>query len=291
MASGWWPRTLAEVRSRCSGNARAEKPSTADHDGRACHHTDPVPQHEYSDRSGLVRACKPPFLCGATRVTAPGIALDRLPPIDCILLSHNHYDHLDLRTMAKLHGAHRPVIVTSLGNDTIIRSHVPDARTAAGDWHDSIDLGRGVSATITPANHWSARGTRDRRMALWSGFILKHQDTSLYFAGDTGYGGGTIFGDIRARYGAQRFALLPIGAYEPRDFMASQHCNPSEAVRIMSIVGAQSALGMHWGTFQLTNEAREAPKLALHEALAERGITGGRFQAADVGGTYDLEDL
>lgn len=282
-----WPESVSVTQAAPAGRSRRLQITMIGHSTTLIQFrnvnilTDPV----WSERASPL-----PF-AGPRRVTAPGIAFDRLPLIDCVLLSHNHYDHLDLRTISKLHDAHRPLIVTSLGNDAIIRRYVPEASIAAGDWHDSIELGMGVSAIIVPANHWSARGTRDRRMALWSGFIIKHQDTSLYFAGDTGYGEGTIFRDIRARYGAQRFALLPIGAYEPRGFMASQHCNPSEAVRIMAIVGAGRALGLHWGTFRLTNEAREAPKIALQEALAEQGIAGARFRAAEVGSTYNMEDL
>jgi len=241
--------------------------------------TDPV----WSNRAS-------PFaFAGPRRVAAPGVAFDRLPPIDCILLSHNHYDHLDLRTLARLHVVHAPLIVTPLGNDVIIRSHVPDARIVASDWHASVDLGDGMTTTIVPANHWSARGTKDRRMALWSGFILKHGRTCLYFAGDTGYCDGSIFREIRARYGAQDFALLPIGAYEPRWFMGPQHVDPNEAVQIMKDVGARQALGIHWGTFRLTNEARDAPRTALRAALAEQGISQALFQAAEPGFVYDLE--
>ena len=242
--------------------------------------TDPV----WSERASPL-----PF-AGPRRVTAPGIALERLPAIDYVLLSHNHYDHLDLQTLAKLHSGHCPTIITPLGNDTIIRSRVPNARIKVGDWNDRIDLGDGFRVTIVPANHWSARGTRDRRMALWSGFIVAHRQTSLYFAGDTGYCGGAIFRAIRERYGAPTFALLPIGAYEPRWFMAPQHVNPAEAVQIMKDVGAQRALGIHWGTFRLTNEARNAPKVALQAALKEQGISLTAFQAGEPGSVYDVED-
>ena len=234
------------------------------------------------------RASPLPF-AGPRRVTAPGVALERLPPIDLILLSHNHYDHLDLTTLRKLHAAHAPLIITPLGNDRIIRSGVPYARVWTGDWHESLDLGGAVGVTIVPANHWSARGTRDRRMALWSGFILKQREVSLYFAGDTGYCGGSVFRDLRARYGDQRFALLPIGAYEPRWFMAPQHVNPAEAVQIMKDVGARRSLGIHWGTFRLTNESRDAPKAALSAALAEEGIPASSFQAMEPGDVHDLE--
>jgi L-ascorbate metabolism protein UlaG (beta-lactamase superfamily) len=120
-----------------------------------------IPQAQHPHRSGLVESREPFAFAGPRRVAAPGVAFDRLPPIDCILLSHNHYDHLDLRTLARLHVVHAPLIVTPLGNDVIIRSHVPDARIVASDWHASVDLGDGMTTTIVPANHWSARGTKD----------------------------------------------------------------------------------------------------------------------------------
>ena len=234
------------------------------------------------------RASPIPF-AGPHRVTAPGVLFENLPPIDYVLLSHNHYDHLDLKTLGRLHRSHAPLIVTPLGNDTIIRSRVPQARIWAGDWHDEFELGGGAKAVIVPANHWSARGTRDRRMALWSGFIIAHGGSSLYFAGDTGYCGGSIFRDIRARYGNQSVGLLPIGAYEPRWFMAFQHVNPAEAVQIMEDVGARHALGIHWGTFRLTNESRDAPKQALAEARAQRGLSRRQFEAAEPGRVYEFE--
>jgi L-ascorbate metabolism protein UlaG (beta-lactamase superfamily) len=241
--------------------------------------TDPV----WSDRASPV-----PF-AGPRRVTIPGVAFEALPRIDYVLLSHNHYDHLDLKTLERLHGDHAPTIITPLGNDAIIHSRAPEARVLTGDWHDSFDLSGGVTATIVPANHWSARGTRDRRMALWSGFLLAHGDTRVYFAGDTGYCGGSIFRGIRARYGDQSVALLPIGAYEPRWFMAPQHVNPAEALQIMEDVGARHALGIHWGTFRLTNEGRDAPKQALSEAVERKGLPQARFQAAEPGAVYDFE--
>jgi L-ascorbate metabolism protein UlaG (beta-lactamase superfamily) len=238
--------------------------------------TDPV----WSDRAS-------PFQrAGPKRVTEPGIRFDCLPPVDAILLSHNHYDHLDLSTLERLHAAHTPLIVTPLGNDQIVRARVPNARIETGDWHQRVALGTEVEVAIVPANHWSARRLGDRRMALWSGFYLFHPRGRLYFAGDTGYGGGTLFRNLRAAYGAPDMALLPIGAYEPRWFMAPQHVNPAEAVRIMTDIGARQAIGIHWGTFQLTNEAREAPVEALRAALEEQAIPENLFRAASPGDVF-----
>ncbi len=228
----------------------------------------------------------PSQLVGPKRVTAPGIAFDKLPPIDTVLLSHNHYDHLDMATLRRLDSIHHPLIITPLGNDAIVRRAIPTARIACGDWGDRFEIGGGIDAHIVPAQHWSARGVGDRRMALWGGFMLHGAGKRVYFAGDTGYGDGTIFRTIRRRYGVPDVALIPIGAYAPRWFMAAQHVDPDEAVRIMIDVEAQRAIGIHWGCFQLTDEARDAPVEALAESLMRHDIDPARFRAAVPGEYY-----
>jgi L-ascorbate metabolism protein UlaG (beta-lactamase superfamily) len=240
--------------------------------------TDPV----WSDRAS------PLSFAGPKRVTAPGIAFDTLPPIDAVLLSHNHYDHLDMATLGRLHARDQPLMVMPLGNDTIVRKGVPGANTVVGDWGDRIGLPGGLATTLVPANHWSARGTGDRRMALWAGHWIETPAGSVYFAGDSGWCGGGIFREIAARHGAPDVALLPIGAYAPRWFMAPQHADPDEAVAMFEVLGARHALGIHWGTFQLTDEAREEPVTRLEAALAARGIAPGQFIAATPGATYSF---
>jgi L-ascorbate metabolism protein UlaG (beta-lactamase superfamily) len=125
-------------------------------------------------------------------------------------------------------------------------------------------------------------------MALWAGFLVRSSRGSVWFAGDTGYGDGSIFRDMRARYGEPDVALIPIGAYEPRWFMAAQHVDPQAAVRVFEDIGAHRALGIHWGTFQLTDEGREAPRVELAEALARAGIDAERFIAAEPGHSFDF---
>ena len=241
--------------------------------------TDPV----WSARASPLR-----FL-GPKRVTAPGIDFDRLPEIDAVLLSHNHYDHLDIATLRRLHARHRPLMVMPLGTDVTVLNGVKDARIMCGDWNDRITLSPSVSVSLTPANHWSSRGLRDRRMALWCGFWIDSPPAQIWFAGDTGYGDGGVFRDIRSRHGVPEVALIPIGAYEPRWFMANQHVAPEESVRIFDDIGAKQALGFHWGTFQLTDEARDAPKELLRTCVADAGIAPDRFTAFGPGDVH-VED-
>ena len=216
---------------------------------------------------------------GPKRVNDPGIAFADLPPINVALVSHAHYDHLDLATLSQLAAAHRPRVITPLGNDTIMRNH--DAAIAAEgfDWDARVDLGAGVSVTPVPTSHWSARTLSDRNMSLWASFVIDAPYGKIYFVGDSGYGGGRLFHRARERNGPFRLALLPIGAYEPRWFMRDQHMNPADSVQAFKDCGAEFALAHHYGTFQLTDEAIDAPPLALTEALRAAGIAPGRFRA------------
>lgn len=175
-------------------------------------------------------------------------------------------------------------MVTPLGNDAIIRKRVPDLHIHTLDWWDSIQLtNEPTKISVVPAYHWSARGLRDRRMALWGGFHLRTPQGSLYIAGDTAYGNGSIFHAIAQRCGAPDLAILPIGAYAPRWFMHNQHIDAVEAVQIMCDVGAHQALGVHWGTFRLTDEAVEEPPTLLAQALKAKGIPATRFIAMTPG--------
>jgi L-ascorbate metabolism protein UlaG (beta-lactamase superfamily) len=239
--------------------------------------TDPV----WSDRAS-------PFaFAGPKRVTAPGIAFADLPPIDAILLTHNHYDHLDLTTLARLHQAHDPLVITPLGNDSIVKDAIPAMRSATGNWGAVQTLGP-AQIHFEPCHHWSARGTRDRSMALWSAFLIDTPAGKVFHIGDTGFDQGRPYRDLAQKHGAIRAAILPVGAYEPRWFMRDQHQNPDEAVEGFALCGAAHAIGHHWGTFQLTDESRDAPPLALAAALAQRGIDQSRFRALHPGEAWAI---
>ncbi len=230
-----------------------------------------------------------PFsFAGPKRVNAPGIEFSRLPPIDIVLVSHNHYDHLDLATLRRLHADHAPRFITPLGNDTIIRQAHDGIRSEAHDWGDRVDLGNGVFVHLEEAYHWSARGVRDRLRALWAAFLIETPGGRIYHIGDTGFHDGKIFPAVHEKHGAIKLAILPIGAYEPRWFMAEQHMNPEEAVRAFIASGAERAVAHHWGTFQLTNEVVTAPPNDLREALQIHGIAEHRFTVLKPGEALSL---
>jgi len=230
-----------------------------------------------------------PFrLLGPRRVNDPGIAFADLPPIDVVLVSHGHYDHLDLATLSRLAAAHRPRVIAPLGNDTIMRNRHPAIAAEAHDWEDRIEIGTGVAVTLVPTRHWSARNLSDRNESLWASFVIETPGGRVYFVADSGYGDGRHFRRARERHGPLRLAILPIGAYEPRWFMREQHMNPAESVQAFLDCGAELALGHHYGTFQLTDEAIDAPLTALANALKVAGIPRERFRTLQPGQVWQL---
>jgi L-ascorbate metabolism protein UlaG (beta-lactamase superfamily) len=237
---------------------------------------DPVWSHRVSPFSRI----------GPCRHNPPAVALEDLPPIHAVLLSHNHYDHMDLATCKQLAQVHHPYFLTPLGNDTILRAAAPQANAHAGDWWTTFDLPQGLRATIVPAYHWSSRGLGDRRMALWGGFILETRVGVLYCAGDTAYRDGKIFQEIRQRFGPPAVAILPIGAYDPRWFMSSQHTNPEEAIQIARHTGAQQVLGVHWNTFALTDEPYNEPGQRLQQAAQAAGFDPTKVMALHPGDIF-----
>jgi L-ascorbate metabolism protein UlaG (beta-lactamase superfamily) len=237
--------------------------------------TDPI----WSNRAGPV-----PWV-GPRRARRPGLAFDRLPPIDLVLLSHNHYDHLNLPTLRRLRDSWGPVVVTGLGNGALLARHGLQ-RVVELDWWQSYRHGSRLEVTMTPAQHFSGRGPFDADRMLWGGFTLRGPAGLVFFAGDTGYAGH--FAEVRRRLGPPDLALLPIGAYEPRSIMRGPHVDPAEAVQAHLDLGARLSVGMHFGTFRLTDEGIDEPERDLRRALAERGVGAGEFRVPAFGETLTL---
>lgn len=210
---------------------------------------------------------------GPKRYTPPGLAVRDLPPVDLVVVSHNHYDHLDLATIRALPHRERITVVVPLGLGDFFRRHgYRDIREL--DWDQSANLGP-VTVTALPAMHWSGRWLNDRNKTLWCGFAIEAAGRRHYFAGDTGY--GPVFAALGQRFGPFDLGMVPIGAYEPRALMQAQHVNPEEAVRIGQDLGCSRLVGMHWGTIVLTTEpAFEPPE---------------RFRAAGLAAGYAADDL
>jgi L-ascorbate metabolism protein UlaG (beta-lactamase superfamily) len=223
------------------------------------------------------RASPVPF-AGPRRVRPPGVRFDDLPTISLVLLSHNHYDHCDLRTLRTLDRRFSPRLVTPIGNGRLLRSagirHIEEI-----DWWQTAGAAP-LPVTLTPAQHFSSRTMFDRNRALWGGFLIEAAGRRILFAGDSGY--GPHFRETAARLGPIDLALLPIGAYEPRWFMKDIHMNPAEAVQAHVDLTARQSIAMHFGTFQLTPEAIDAPVRELANALRASGVPPAQFRTVDV---------
>ena len=237
--------------------------------------TDPI----WSDR------CSPVAWTGPKRVRAPGIDFAALPRIDLVLLSHNHYDHLDLPTLRRLHAAHHPLVVTTLGNKPFLAGEGVDHAVEL-DWWQAHEVKPGVRVTVTPAQHFAARGFTDRFKTLWGGFVLETPAGRVWFAGDSGYYDG--FKAIGEKLGPFDLAFIPIGAYEPRWFMEPVHCTPAEAIRIHRDVRARRSLAMHFGCFPLADDGYEQPFADFRAAHAASGLGAEDFALPEVGETTRL---
>ncbi len=231
--------------------------------------TDPV----YSER------VSPYTFAGPKRVREPGIAFDQLPPIDVVIVSHNHYDHLDIETLKRLDAKFHPLFIVPLGDD----EHLKKAgiqTVKAVDWWEEVRV-KDVRFIFAPSRHWSARQLWDKNECLWGSFMIDSGAVKVYHAGDTGY--GKHFLDIKSRLGAPDVALLPIGAYKPRWFMKFHHMDPEDAVKAHIDLGAARSIGMHFGTFQLTDEGIDEPTADLEASLKKSEIPREKFMILDQG--------
>ncbi len=218
---------------------------------------------------------------GPKRVAEPGIAFDDLPRIDIVVISHNHYDHMDLPTLRKLWQRDRPLIVTSLGNDAILRREGMEVR--AVDWGQGVRA-KGAVVHVLRNHHWSSRWGRDRNRALWSAFLIETPGGNIFFAGDTGMGDGK-WPKEALRYGPVRLALIPIGAFRfyPGQMETGAHIGPEQAVELFDMLAPAHAIPIHWGTIRLSNEARDTPPRMLNIFARCHGIAPDRFRARGFG--------
>ena len=223
---------------------------------------------------------------GPKRMRPPGIAFEDLPPINLVLISHNHYDHLDIHTVKRLAAEHNPQFIVPLGVEQYLHNNGID-NTLHVDWWDEHTFNSMLSLTTVPARHFSGRGLFDRNQTLWCGYVLHTSIGNIYFAGDTGY--GDFLKDIGNRFGPLHTAFIPIGAYRPRWFMKSIHLSPDDAVIAHQDLQSKQSIGMHFGTFPMADDGMEEPVEDLREALAKHGISEEEFSVMPVGKTRVIQ--
>ncbi|QJW88031.1 twin-arginine translocation pathway signal [Spirosoma taeanense] len=239
--------------------------------------TDPV----YYERVSPVQ------FAGPRRNSPPGIRFDDLPKIDVLLLSHNHWDHLDIETVKRLCARDQPKVFCPLGVKAFLKQHNCQ-NLVEMDWRQSVAFNAQTTIHCVPAQHFSGRGMFDRNATLWAGYVIDSQVAGkLYFAGDSGY--GAFFRDIGQQFGPLRLALIPIGAYKPPWFMSPIHCSPAEAVQIHKDVRSEQSVAIHFGTFPLADDGEMEPVNDLQQALAEKDIPADRFRALTQGGSLVIE--
>jgi N-acyl-phosphatidylethanolamine-hydrolysing phospholipase D len=236
--------------------------------------TDPI----WSDRSS-------PFqFVGPSRHVPPGVAFEDLPPIDVVIISHNHYDHLDRLTIEQLGNSPLYIVPLKIGEflESLDISHYEEL-----DWWESIKF-NGTEFICTPAQHFSNRSLFDRNKTLWSSWVIRNEEKNFYYAGDTGYFPG--FKEIAQKYGPFDMAAIPIGAYLPRWFMSPVHVSPEEAVQVFLDLNARVFIPIHWGTFELADEPLDQPPIALKQEIERRNLNQENFWILKHGETRIYKD-
>jgi L-ascorbate metabolism protein UlaG (beta-lactamase superfamily) len=227
-------------------------------------------------------------LVGPKRVRKPGVKLTDLPPIDVVLISHNHYDHLDAGALKYLARRDKPLIITGLGNDMLLAEH--GLKAEARDWGSRVRVKDDVSVVLVRAHHWSARWINDIDRSLWVGFRVELPGGDIYYAGDTG--AGDMRWAVEAKgVGPIRLALLPIAPYHVVGPPTGNHIDPAQAVTAFGQLGAAYAVGVHWGTFELGTEAIDDPPKRLNAALLAQNFDPARFKTLDVGASWMVPEL
>ncbi|HEV7990214.1 MAG TPA: MBL fold metallo-hydrolase [Gemmatimonadaceae bacterium] len=225
---------------------------------------------------------------GPKRHRPPGIRFEDLPPIDVVLLSHNHYDHLDLPTLKRLVAAHHPRIIAGLGNAAFLARHgIPGAQDI--DWWQTTSIGPALRVSGVPAQHWSARALNDKWRTLWLGFVITGSGGPVYFAGDTGF--GEFLATIRDRFAPFRFAILPIGPMRPVSAMKPRHMSAGDAVHAYELLGVSSAMAMHFGTFRQGADSDQEPLDSLRAAIDAAGSCARGFWALRNGESWRVPAL
>ena len=227
---------------------------------------------------------------GPKRVRAPGIRFEDLPPIDAVLLSHDHYDHMDVATLRRLHREHDPLFFTGLRNGRRLR-RLGIERVSEMDWWEETAFPNRMRLVCVPAQHFSGRTPFDRDTTLWCGFVLVPPPNSansgaLFFAADTGF--GPHFEMIAKEFPDLRLSILPIGAFRPEWFMAEVHCSPRESVKAHKVLGTRLSVASHFGTFPLADDGEDEPAERLAEALQEEGLTSKDFRVLDFGEGWNV---
>ena len=234
--------------------------------------TDPI----WSERAG------PVSWMGSKRVRAPGVPLKDMPKIDAILISHDHYDHLDVPSLKQLSAQFQPLLLIGLGGKSFLKSKGFSNIIEMDWWQTYLHQSAGVTFTFVPARHSSGRGLWGRNRVLWGGFVIEGAAGRVYFAGDTGY--GQFLQSIHERFRDFRLTIFPIGNYEPRWFMKAQHMNPEDAVEAHLLLNSQQSLGIHFGTFvEHPEQAIDAHEKKLSEALKKYNMSSSKFWVLQFG--------